>query len=154
MAMAGLLVAVVSLEELEAQRALAVATASSTFEPRIDATRAQRDELLASLKAFYYAHLGEAEKDGKKSVQLANGVLGRRDNPPKLAPKNRSWTWGAILICLREKFGERFLRTREPEVDKDRVKAEIPAEELGNYGLKLDQDETFFAEPARLPEAK
>ena len=51
---------------------------------------------------------------------------------------------------LREKFGDRFLRTRDPEVDKDLVKAELPAAELGVYGLKLDQDETFYAEPARL----
>jgi len=152
--MSGLLVAVVNLEELEAQRALAVATASSGFEARIDQTRATRDELLAALKAFYYAHLGEVERDGKKSVQLANGVMGRRDNPPKLAPKNRSWTWAAILICLREKFGDRFLRSREPEIDKDRVKAEIAPDDLGNYGLKLDQEETFFAEPARLPGVK
>jgi CHASE2 domain-containing sensor protein len=66
--------------------------------------------------------------------------------------KNRAWTWGTVLILLREKFGDRFLRAKAPEIDKDLVKAEIDEDDLGDFGLKLEQDETWYAEPARLPE--
>src|ERR1035441_5019463 len=48
-----------------------------------------------------------------------------RDNPTALKLKNRSWTWGSVLVVLREKFGDRYLRRRDPEIDKDLVKAEL-----------------------------
>jgi phage host-nuclease inhibitor protein Gam len=151
-AMSDLLTVTLQLEGLVADRDLAVAKASATYEPAIDTGRARKADIEAALKAYYYGHLSEVEKDGKKSVQLANGVMGRRDNPARLALKNRQWTWAAVLAILREKAGDRFLRLRDPEIDKDLVKAEIAPEALGEVGLKLEQDETFYAVPARLPE--
>ena len=53
------------------------------------------------------------------------------------------------MAKLRDKFGERFLRLREPEVDKDKVKAELPDGRLKEFGLKVEQEETFYAEPDR-----
>jgi hypothetical protein len=56
----------------------------------------------------------------------------------------------AIHRSVREAFGDRYLhKPKDPEVDKDLVKAEIAEGDLGKYGLKLDQDETFYAEPER-----
>ena len=153
-AMGELLVAVTDLEILTAESDLARAAASQKFESRMDDARARKADLEMALRNYYYAHLAEVEQGGVKHKVLANGVMGRRDNPPKLALKNRSWSWASVLIVLKEKFGDRFLRTRDPEVDKDLVKAELPAAELGAYGLKLDQDETFYAEPSRMPEAR
>ena len=151
-AMGGLLAAVTDLETLTAERDMAVAAASKKFESPMDDAKMRRDDLSAALKTYYMAHVEELEKDGRRSVQLANGVMGRRMSPAKLMLVNRSWTWAAVLVRLREKFGSRFLRLRDPEIDKDLVKAELAIEELRALGLKLEQDETFYAEPARMPE--
>ena len=59
-----------------------------------------------------------------------------------------------LARALRERFGDRFLRLADPEIDKDLVKSELTSEQLGDCGLRLDQDERFFAEPARLPAAE
>lgn len=150
-AMHALLVATSSLVVLLAERDWAVATKQKEFESHIDILRAQKSELEEALKDYYMAHLGEIEKDGRKSLQLANGVMGRRDNPPKLVPLNRSWTWAAVLVKVRSFFGDRFLRMCDPELDKDRIKAEMPPERMRECGLKLACDETFYAEPERPP---
>ena len=152
-AMGELLIAVTDLAILTAESDRARASASAKFEAGLDGARARKADLETALRNYYYAHLAEVEQGGVKHKVLANGVMGRRDNSPKLALKNRSWTGASVLIVLREKFGDRFLHTRDPEVNKDMVKAELPAADLGVYGLKLDQDETFYAEPLRLPEA-
>src|ERR1022692_714395 len=152
-AMGELLVAITELEILTAESDRARALASAQFETRLDAAHMQKDGLEMALRDYYYTHLAEVEQGGVKHKQLANGVMGRRDNPTALKLKNRSWTWGSVLVVLREKFGDRYLRRRDPEIDKDLVKAELPADDLGAYGLKLEQDETFYAEPTRLPEA-
>jgi phage host-nuclease inhibitor protein Gam len=150
--MAGLLVAVTELEKLVATRDQAVAAASARYEVDIDSWRAKKADLELALRNYYMAHVEEMEHGGRKSVQLPNGVMGRRLSPPKLTLLNRAWTWAASLVKLRSKYGERFLRTRDPEIDKDLVKAELDEAGLKEVGLAIDQDEVFFAEPARLPE--
>lgn len=149
-AMGELLVAQLEMERLTTRRDLGVARLQARYEGPIDAAKATVTGIHASLEAYYYAHLAEIERDGVQHVDLANGRIGRRMHPPKLAPLNKSWTWGRIAELLQVKFGMTYLRTRDPEVDRDRVKAELAVEELKQLGLKLDQDEKFYAEPARL----
>jgi phage host-nuclease inhibitor protein Gam len=150
-AMGELLVALTDLEALTAERDMAVAAASQKFEGIMDDAKTRRDELQAALREYYMAHVDELEKEGRRSIQLVNGTMGRRMAPPKLALLNRSWTWAAVMVRLREKYGARFLRLRDPEIDKDLVKAELAIEELKALGVRIDQDETFYAEPARMP---
>ena len=65
---------------------------------------------------------------------------------------NKSWTWESIVTRLREVYGARFIRKPEPEVDKVAVKkADLPAADLAACGLKMHQDENFYAEPDRTP---
>jgi len=149
--MGELLVAITDIETLTAERDLAVAAAQKPYESRLDEAVMQRDAAKEALRTYYITHLAELEKGGVKHVQLPNGIMGRRDNPAKLAPKNRSWTWSSILIVVRAAFGDRFLRVHEPELDKDLIKAEMTPAQLDAHGMKLQQDETFYAEPARLP---
>jgi hypothetical protein len=151
-AMGELLVAQTDLEATTANRDREVAVVQKRYEFDLDNARFRAGEALAALQAYYYGHLSEVEKDGVKHCQLANGVMGRRDDPAALALKNRAWSWGSVLIALRGKFGERFLTAKDPTVNKDLVKKELPEAELGEYGLKLERGETWYAEPARLPE--
>lgn len=150
--MGELLVATADLEAATAERDLAVAATQKKWESTIDDARGRKGKAAAALQAYYYGHLSEVEKDGVKHCQLANGVMGRRDDPTALALKNRAWAWGSVLIALRGKFGERFLTPKDPTLNKDLIKAELPEAELGEYGLKLEKGETWYAVPARLPE--
>src|SRR5581483_12979 len=89
------------------------------------------------------------ERDGRRSLQLYWGVIGRRLSPPSLRLLNKSWTWSAVMARLRDRFGARYLRVKEPEVDKEAVKSEIAPERLKEFGLRLESEEQFFAEPNR-----
>ena len=107
--------------------------------------------MTAALEGYYYAHVQEIEASGRKSLQLVNGVMGRRDNPPALKPLNRKWTWAAIKQAVRAGLGLEYLRQPEPELDRDKLKT-LGNEKLREFGLKVESDETFYIEPERLPE--
>lgn len=141
-----LLLATLDLEKEEAIRDGAIATAVRTHKPRITVLSAKITDLELQLQNYYMTHTAELEADGKKSVQLKFGVMGRRKGKPSLVPLKKSWTWKAILIALRDRFGEQFLSHPEPKVDKDKVKAEIPPESLAEFGLRIKQEEAFFTE--------
>lgn len=150
--MATLLVAITDIEALIAERDLAIAGAQARFEQILDDARARRIEAEVALKNYYYAHLAEIEKGGTKHLQLENGMIGRRYNPPALKPLNRSWSWASIKVKVRELWNSKYFHEpKEPELDKDKLK-ELSAEELKKAGLRLHNDETFYAEPARPPE--
>jgi phage host-nuclease inhibitor protein Gam len=138
------------IARLTADRDGAVNKVMASYCPSIDAGRAVATEMKTRLCVYYMLHLAEIEKDGKRSIQLACGVMGRRLSPVKLTPLNRSWGWDAIKAALQARFGSVYLRMPEPEIDKEGVKALVP-EVLHEVGLKVVQDEKFYAEPAEMP---
>jgi hypothetical protein len=148
-AMADLLVAIATAEMLAAEQALDVAQAQAKHESELNAARKHAAELEAALESYYYAHVGELEKDGLQSFKLSNGVMGRRFSPGKLSPLNRSWTWDAITAKVREVFGGKFFRCVEPELNKDLLKDKLDAEGLAKVGCRVTYKETFYAEPTR-----
>jgi phage host-nuclease inhibitor protein Gam len=150
-AMLALKVAMLERESLEAARDKAVAGITEKYAPEVRAQVDLAKELELRLQNFYMEHVDDLEKDGRKSVKLAHGVMGRRLGAAKLSLANKSWTWQAVVARLAEKFGDRFLRTSEPEVKKDEVKRaeDVDAKTLRECGLKLEQGEDFYAEPTR-----
>ncbi len=148
-AMRRLGLAQIRLEGLQASLDRAITAEKGKYEASIGKADAEVKDLELQLQQYYLAHVEELERDGRKSVQLLYGAMGRRLSPPALKLLNRSWTWAAVMAKLRDKFGEKFLRLREPEVDKDKVKAELPDGRLKEFGLKVEQDEVFYAEPDR-----
>ncbi len=152
-AMGRLLAATIEAEKVVAERDLAIAAASARFEPRLDEARQTAAEMTAALEGYYYAHVQEIEASGRKSLQLVNGVMGRRDNPPALKPLNRRWTWAAIKQAVRAGLGLEYLRQPEPELDRDKLKT-LGNEKLREFGMKVESDETFYIEPERLPEVR
>jgi phage host-nuclease inhibitor protein Gam len=142
------------IQILTGEKNLAVAAASAKFEGDLDRAKTLKGNLETALERYYYAHLAEIEKGGAKFLQLANGRIGRRDNPESLKPLNKKWTWAGIKKALRVKFGPLYFHEpKEPEIDKDKLKAaNLAAEELRQLGLKVEADETFYVEPAKMPE--
>jgi phage host-nuclease inhibitor protein Gam len=150
-AMGKLLTVTLQLEKLIANRDLGVAQVQASYEKPLDALRAEASDLELAMQNYYMSHVSDIEKGGKKSLQLQNGIMGRKLSPAKLVLLNKSWTWASVLTKLRIGFGDRFIRQADPEVAKDTIKAELPEGQMADYGLKLHQDENFYAEPARLP---
>jgi len=148
-AMRRLLLDIVKLESLEASRDRDVALAMALYQPGIELVTTHQEQLEMQLLQYYLTHSAEIEKDGKKSLQLTNGVIGIRLSPASLKLLNKKWKWEIVLAKLRLVFGVKFERTAPPEADKDLIKKEIPADQLKDFGLKLSQDETFYAEPLR-----
>ena len=148
-AMSELLVAQASVEKLAASQALAVAIAQRRWEDDLNVMRKRASELAANLEAFYYAHLAELEDGDRKSFKLPNGVMGRRFGAGKLAPLNRAWAWRLIEVKVRELWGSRFFRDGAPELNRVALKDELDAEQLARAGLKVKNEENFYAEPDR-----
>jgi hypothetical protein len=149
--MGELLVAITDLEIFIAERDVAVAAAGKEHEALIDDAAWRKADAEAALKSYYYLHAAQIEKGGAKHLDLSNGRIGRRDDPPALKPLNRAWTWAAIAVMVRDLWpGKYFHEAKEPELDKDVLKT-LAAEELKKAGLKVEAGETFYAEPARLP---
>jgi hypothetical protein len=150
--MAGLLIATTLLEGLVAERDRDVAQTSAKYEDRLDDARLRKVDLETALERYYYEHVTEIEAGGVKHVALANGRFGRRANPPALKPLNRKWTWKAITVRVREVLGKKYFHEpKEPDLDRDALKI-LDADVLKDVGLKVESEDTFYCEPARLPE--
>ena len=151
-AMRLLRLAVIAQERLEGSRDKKVAGIVEAYAPEITARVSARADLGLQLQNYYMAHLEELEQNGKKSVQLTHGVIGRRLGNPAVKLLNKSWTWDSVLAKLLAEFGLQFIRTPAPEVDKAQIKkADLTAEQLKTVGLKIQQDEDFYADPDRTP---
>jgi hypothetical protein len=151
--MAELLIAITEIEERTARRDRLLARVSARSESAIDAAKVRRIEAETALKNYYCAHLVEIEKDGAKHLQLANGVIGRRYDPPALKPLNRAWSMKAIKAAVRAKWGALYFHLPAgPELKKGELK-KLAADDLKGVGLKVENEETFYAEPERAPVA-
>lgn len=150
-AMRRLGLAQIRLERLQGDVDRGVMEAKALFENPIAKAADEAKDLELQLQQYYLAHVEEFEREGRRSVALLYGVMGRRQSPPALKLLNKSWTWAAVLVRLREKFRDRFIRMKDPEVDKDAVKAAIAAAEIDGerFGLKVEQEDVFYAEPDR-----
>jgi phage host-nuclease inhibitor protein Gam len=84
---------------------------------------------------------------GRKSIDMAAGVLGFRTGTPKLKLLGRSWTWDKVLAAVQHTLPA-FVRSK-PEVDKEAIlnQRDELAYALPMVGLRVDQDESFYIEP-------
>ena len=139
-------------EELEAERDRLIGDTSRMYQPGIELIAGHQQQLELQLQQYYLTHAAEIEKDGAKSLQLASGVMGMRLTPPSLKLLSKKWSWEGVLAGLHAVFGGKFERIKT-ELNKQLVKTDLPADQLKEYGLKLDQDEVFYAEPLRAASA-
>lgn len=149
-AMYRLLIATLEREKKEAARDMQVAAAQKMFEKCIDEHIREQADCEAQLQNYYLTHIAEIEVDGARSLKLGYGTIGRRTSPAALKLLNKSWNWAAVKVKLRALFGATYFHVpAAPEIDKDRVKAELDEHRLRECGLQLHQDEKFYAEVQR-----
>lgn len=132
-----------------AVRDQAVLAINEKFAPALancDQTIAENTD---ALRVWAETHPEEFPK-GRKSIELAAGTLGFRTGTPKLCLLSRAWTWEKALTAVRTLLPA-FIRDK-PEIDKDAILGQrdepIIKDTLPRVGLKVDQGETFYIEPA------
>jgi len=149
-AMGELLLAALSIESAQTARDAAIAKAREQYAPEIEAAETAQADLTLQLRDYYMSRLDALECAGARSIKLTHGVMGRRLSPPAVKLLNKSWTWSAVLSRIIEAGLKHLVRWRDPEIDKTAIlRANLDPDKLGNLGLKLDQEELFFAEPNR-----
>lgn len=105
----------------------------------------RKNELEADLRDYYGAHLGEIETDGRKSVALAVGQMGRRLSH-EIKTQNRK-KWADVVAAIKRRKWFQFLRVSEV-ADKDALRTET-AETLAAVGCRLTPKQTWWYEVDR-----
>ncbi len=149
-----LLIATLRHERLVAERDAEIAAVGKQRNPSIEKTAGDMATFEAQIQQYYVANREELEQ-GKKSVQLSNGLIGMRaPSNPGLVPLNDKWTWAKIEAKLRELWKAKYFhKPKPPGPDKVKLKKELDEKQLKECGLKLDTTETFYLELNRLAEA-
>ena len=126
----------------------------STIRSRYETTLGNLDARIEEMtnRCRDWACANTAEFGSKKSIAFTQGVLGFRTGTPKLKTLV-GFTFARVLDSLRSvKWGAAYIRIKE-EVDKEKLIADygsmtLESSELREIGVKVDQDETFFVDPA------
>ena len=151
-----LLAATLRKESLTAKRDSEIAPIQKRYAPRIEKEWTEIATLESEIETFYREHHDELEQDGKKSVQLANGLLGMRSpTNPALVPlhgdPDDQKVWTKIAAKVKELWQRKYFhKPKPPALDKVKLKKELDEQQLKECGLKLDDSETFYYELNRL----
>ena len=114
--------------------------------PRIEAIGQQIAAKLVLCEKFATVHR-ETLFDRLKSAATSLATFGFRTGNPKLVLLSRKWKWDDVVAALKGKGRVDLIRTKV-EADKDALK-KLDDAELAGFGLRIDQEETFFIEPKR-----
>lgn len=147
-AMGELLLASLRIANADTALNAAIARAKEQHAAEAESDIAAQSDLELQLRDYYMSHLVNLEKAGARSIKLTHGVMGRRLSPPAVHLLNKAWTWSAVLSRIIEAGFKHLVRWRDPEIDKPAIlRANLDPDQLAGLGLKIRQDETFFAEP-------
>lgn len=106
------------------------------------------DEYKKRVESFCNANKGDFTK--QRSNPLPHGVIGFRNNPPKVVQLSKKWTVKSSLEFLKKLFNGKYVRTKD-EMNKDQILGDYAAgivddSKLAAAGIRIDNDETFFIE--------
>lgn len=141
----------IGLAEVEAEKIRAccdekIAAARREMDVAVAPQLAKIDQLSAALEAYYREHIDEVETNGRKSIELSNGKIGRRASS-ELKPLPKT-TWAAVVERLKAAGMEEFIRVKESP-DREALRAQIDAENLHVVGCRLIENDTFWWEADR-----
>lgn len=111
-------------------------------------TIADRSEAeLLRVKIQEFCESNKAEFNKVRSKEYTHGIVGFRNNPPKVIQLNRKYNVKTSIELLKKIFKGKFLRVKE-EIDKEQILAEYSQEKiddskLASVGLCVEQGETF-----------
>lgn len=99
-----------------------------------------------------FCMLHKTEFDQTRTLQFKTGKVGFRTNPPKVMQLNKKFSVASTIELVKKILKGAFLRVKE-DLDKDAIltsyrSGEVDDKKLASVGLRIDQGETFFIEPA------
>lgn len=126
------------LEQLKAQKKLALAAIEEKFAEKISDLTAQCESAETTVRT--YAESAPEIFNDQKSCKLAGGTIGYRKGTPKLECLN-GFDWDTVKPLLSKDY----IRTIE-EIDKKTLIANFKdsPEELAKVGLTITQEEAFY----------
>lgn len=138
----------ITLTTINRNRAqLAMDQAITEIRERYEATIAtckesidQKSELVRT-----WAEANPAEFGKVKSLDFVHATIGFRTGTPTLKTL-RGWTWDRVLEKLNSLKLTHYIRTKE-EPNKQTLLLDRDSLDLKNFGLQVEQKESFFIEP-------
>ncbi len=162
-------------EKITAELELAVVRLRESYAMELMTLKKDKEDAFGVLES-YAREQKETLFSKRKSLEMAQGVIGFRTGTPKLKTK-KGLTWAGVLTLVKEKLPE-YVRLTE-EVAKDKLLADrdgeyiLPSEEpsgtvagtvtgtgmeagsktmreaMADCGIEVVQDETFYVEPKK-----
>lgn len=138
-----------TIKKKEAAMNEKIAQLQQKFSEEVNSMIEENGKLTGEIQAFCMANKQDFEKE--RTMKLATGELGYRNNPPKVMQLNRKYSINTTIELVKKIFKGEYLRVKE-EIDKESILADYSSKELNDtklasVGLKIDQGETFFIKP-------
>lgn len=123
-----------------------IADVKSRYEALFGDLEERLAEMMERARAWADAHPAEFGK--ARSIEMTHAVVGFRTGQPQLKLRS-GWTWERVLRKIQDFWsGEGYVRTKS-EVDKQAIlnQREALGTQIGEMGLRVVQEETFFVDP-------
>ena len=126
----------------------AIARIRQRYAPEVENLAALKAQTFAMLMA--YAENNRADFGKKKSMELANGLIGFRTGTPSLKTA-RGYTWNSVTNLLALHYPAYIRQVQEPAKDKILAERYQPETQtmLKQCGMLVNQTETFFVAPKK-----
>ncbi len=146
---------VAELAKRQAEAELALAKEQRPTQLKVEEITKRVKARLAKVEVFVTEHRDELMPGAKKSFELPTAVVGfALSNKPKVVMTGADDDWGSVALRLEAlPWAENYVRTPEPEVDKEELIANrdsLTAKQLAAAGLRIEQAEKFYVEPKSL----
>lgn len=136
------------ISKKEAEMNAKIAKIKASYEEETQLASALYDEDWSEIEAWCVKNSLMFQK--QRSLDFSIGKIGFRTNPPKVVTLNKKTTLKTALELIKKVFDGSYIRTKD-EIDKESILADysqkkITDDKLAGVGLRIEQDETFFAD--------
>lgn len=133
--------------KIAAARDAKIQDVQDRYAPEIEDLDRQIDQLASLAEKYAETHRDAVLPTKAKSQSTGLATYGFRLGQPTLVLLNRKWSWEAVAEAIKATFAGRYIRTKET-IDKDSLKAELDEAQLAGVGCRIQQNDTFYIEPA------
>ncbi|MHC1736867.1 MAG: host-nuclease inhibitor Gam family protein [Ignavibacteriaceae bacterium] len=136
------------ISKKEAEMNMKIAKIKENYEEETLEARQDYDYFMAEIEGWSIKNKLMFLKT--RSIEFPIGKIGFRTNPPKVVLLNKKYNLKTAMELMKRVFDGKYVRSKE-EIDKESILADYSGkklidETLAAVGLRVDQDETFFAD--------
>lgn len=133
--------------QLAARRDEKIQNIQDDFAGRLEELDAEIATNATLAEKYAETHRDELFPTKVKSDRCGLATFGFRLGQPTLVLLNRRWSWDSVIEAVKATFAGRYVRSKDT-LDKDSLKAELDAAQLAGIGCRIQQNDTFYIEPA------